>query len=269
MTTPNASSESDEFIISASISKKGSRVSVQLLSDKGSLPDLNQPGVYRVFAKNSGRTFYIGETRHLEKRLRVLFRCYHSSNPHPCHSHYQIAYKHAPEPEDFCSTFSAAIRFTTHLTGRIEIEESLQEIHGCNHADFYLAWLKESKAANVQHEAPEVKRANLAKTGLFPENQKSQQEPILEKKPITKGLRQGAFTLSDKLKEHLYGKNSRVILHLEGLGPVAALVSSNGNYLNGARDTLKAWFESRPSAHQIELTLETASDTPCLKLTLY
>jgi hypothetical protein len=97
------------------------------------------PGTYCVVRRNikTDTPFYIGEARNLEQRLRILFRCRPSNNPHPCHKAYEVAYETFPNPEVFCVDFFALYLPTEGMRGRIEIEEELQKEYRTNKRAFY------------------------------------------------------------------------------------------------------------------------------------
>ena len=63
------------------------------------------------------------------QRLKMLFRCYPSKNPHPCQSAFQRAYGSFPTPDQFCEIFEVYVQDTSGLKGRLEIEEELQKTH--------------------------------------------------------------------------------------------------------------------------------------------
>jgi hypothetical protein len=125
----------DEIIHCAEPQAKGSRISIRFS------PKLSEdPSVYRVFRKADGRSFYIGETRNVAKRLKFLFRCNPGNNPHPCHTYFKRAYGRYPEVDEFCESFSVAVVNTKKLFGRIELEEQLQGKFGTNRQNFYDRW---------------------------------------------------------------------------------------------------------------------------------
>jgi hypothetical protein len=126
--------------------KRGKKTSL-----KFSIPPLNSAGVYVVYdcgrnGKKPPVPFYVGETRNLSHRLKMLFRCKSSKNPHPCQINFAtITRKKIAEIEceDFCNRCKARFISTSGLLGRIEIEEALQKEYGTNCDAFYKRYLDE------------------------------------------------------------------------------------------------------------------------------
>jgi hypothetical protein len=132
---------SDPWVkIEAKIQNKGQNISVTFMPNDP--PKV--PGVYCVVRKNFeiDAPFYIGEARNLERRLRFLFRCGLSNNPHPCHGAYKIAFNVFPAPEVFCADFFVLYLSTVGMRGRIEIEEELQKKYRTNKKVFYKSFRK-------------------------------------------------------------------------------------------------------------------------------
>jgi hypothetical protein len=99
------------------------------------------PGVYVIYQRDPARPFYVGETRDLRQRLRFLFRCRPSQNPHPCHARYLEVFGVMPECDDFCGQYGSRRISSKGLFGRLEMEELLQQRFGTNLQAFYLNYL--------------------------------------------------------------------------------------------------------------------------------
>lgn len=111
----------------------GSRIRLQF-----SQTPPEEPGVYVVYLKESGIPFYVGEASNLLQRLKYLFRCHRSDNPHPCHLRHRDAWGELPDCETFCDMFGVRWYSTKNAFGRLEAEEALQEKLGTNRKEYYL-----------------------------------------------------------------------------------------------------------------------------------
>lgn len=114
-----------------------SGVGVSLAFDPSSNIPPDGPGVYVVYHLASGQPFYVGEARNLLRRITYLFRCHRNDNPHPCHKRHFQVHGLLPEVDVFCATYGVKWCSTAEMTGRIEIEEELQEAFGTNRKEFY------------------------------------------------------------------------------------------------------------------------------------
>jgi hypothetical protein len=114
-----------------------SEASVSLAFDPRSNTPPEGPGVYVVYHLASGQPFYVGEARNLLRRIAYLFRCHRNDNPHPCHKRHLQVHGLLPEVDVFCATYGVKWYSTAEMTGRIEIEEALQEAFGTNRKEFY------------------------------------------------------------------------------------------------------------------------------------
>ena len=115
-------------------------------------PPKKESGVYVIYhcgenGCQNPKPFYVGETKDLQQRLRMLFRCNSSKNPHPC----QISFAAVLgkkitqiECDDFCKQCKVRFLSTKNLIGRIEIEDKLQKEYGTNCDSFYKRFTDET-----------------------------------------------------------------------------------------------------------------------------
>lgn len=204
-------------------------------------------GVYQVVCKADKRTFYVGEGGDLSQRLKMLFRCYPSKNPHPCQSAFQRAYGSFPTPDQFCEIFEVYVQDTSGLKGRLEIEEELQKEHKSNNADFYREWAKESDMP---------------------------QKAIIKEKPeshlvrITGEMRRaGAWVFSQALSEQLPAKSELVRLIFPNNERVDGRIGfSKAKFLNQARSAMKEFAAKHPKAERFSVELGFEGETQTLQI---
>lgn len=208
-----------------------------------------RPGVYRVMRRADSETFYVGEGGDLSQRLKTLFRCYPSKNPHPCQSAFQRAYGSFPTPDQFCEIFEVHVQDTSGLKGRLEIEEELQEKHGSNNADFYRRWASESKLPD------EIARPV-----------KEKPEPHIVR--ITGEMRKkGTWFFSKGLAEHLPAKGEQIRIIFPSNERVEGRVGfCNGKFLNQARSALKEFVAKHPKAEAFSVELGFEGETRTLEI---
>ncbi|MGO8766512.1 MAG: GIY-YIG nuclease family protein [Limisphaerales bacterium] len=99
-----------------------------------------EAGVYVIYEKGKNKPFYVGETRNLFRRLKMLFRCNSKQNPHPCQLNFATAIGKkidGVKPKEFCARMKVKFLSTAKLVGRIEIERELQKKYGTNCDSFY------------------------------------------------------------------------------------------------------------------------------------
>lgn len=209
------------------------------------------PGVYQVVHKIHQKTFYVGEGGDLTQRLKTLFRCYPSNNPHPCQSAFQRAYGSFPTPDQFCNTFDVIVHDTTGKIGRLEIEEELQAKHGSNNADFYRVW---SHKVNLQ-------KATTSSSKI---------KPVSHDVRITGQMRKtGEWVFSKGLAEQVSAKGELVrIIFPKNLRVDGCIGFSKSKYLNKARSALKEFVAKYPESKQfsVELGFEGETQTITIKL---
>jgi hypothetical protein len=203
-----------------------------------------RPGVYRVIRRADSKTFYVGEGGDLSQRLKTLFRCYHSKNPHPCQSAFQRAYGSFPTPDQFCEIFEVHVQDTSGLKGRLEIEEELQEKHGSNNADFYREWAKES---DVPQKA----------------DKPCKQNPESHLVRITGEMRRtGTWFFSQALSEQLPAKGELVRLIFPNNERVDGRIGfSKAKFLNQARSAMKEFAAKHPKAERFSVELGFEEET--------
>jgi len=230
----------------AATKRSGKRISIVFTP-----PVAAHPGVYRVVRRADERTFYVGEGGDLSQRLKTLFRCYPSPNPHPCQSAFERAYGTFPTPEQFCEIFEVYVQDTSGMRGRLEIEEELQEKHGSNNADFYSDWNGQSP---------------------LPRKTKRVRKEILEPcvVPITGEMRKigtwlFAKALSDQLPEK--GQPMRIIFP-DGECVEGRIGFSKAKFLNQARSALKEFVAKHPKAKSFNVELGFEGETQTLRITI-
>ena len=192
-------------------------------------PVAPRPGVYRVVCKADKRTFYVGEGGDLSQRLKMLFRCYPSKNPHPCQSAFQRAYGSFPTPDQFCEIFVVYVQDTSGLKGRLEIETELQKEHKSNNADFYREWAKE----------PDMLQKATSK-----------EKPESHLVRITGEMRRsGTWVFSQALSEQLPAKGELVRLIVPNNERIDGRIGfSKAKFLNQARSAMKEFAAKHPKA---------------------
>jgi len=189
----------------------------------------------------------VGETGNIEQRLRLLFRCYISNNPHPCHSFYQTAYKAFPTPDVFCDSFHAEVENTDGKTGRIEIEEGLQNKYNTNHSDYYANWTAPVPQTTPAHNPPQ--RLTIS---------------------IRAGHKQyKQFTLIRSLANLVGGPKTNVYVRFKGGPRITGCIgqSRNQKYINGAefRKEFQAFANSiAPGKNSFFIEIEYWNSNPCL-----
>jgi len=175
---------------------------------------------------------------------------------------YSLAYGQFPEYTKFCKEFAVGITRTDAMTGRIEVEEQLQEHHKSNRADFYREWL-ESLRNNPSANGSPLEEPSTKGPAIKPETQLKQK--------ITKGMRKtGAWPFGKELSLLVGDEGEHFELELSGCPRVEAVVGySRGKYkyLNGARTFMKDWLAKFPKAHHLEIEVDSSRSTALLRLT--
>jgi len=214
-------------------------------------PVAAHPGVYRIVRRADDRTFYVGEGGNLSQRLKMLFRCRPSFNPHPCQSAFERAYGKFPTPEQFCEIFEVYVQDTSRMRGRLEIEEELQEEHGSNYADFYSDWNGQSPLSR--------------KTKRF---RKEILEPCVV--PITGEMRKnGTWFFSEALSDQLPEKGQPLrIIFPKGECVEGRIGFSKAKFLNKARSALKEFVAKHPKAKSFNVELGFEGETQTLRITI-
>lgn len=230
----------------AATKRAGKRISIVFTPPLGAYP-----GVYRVVRRADERTFYVGEGGDLSQRLKVLFRCRPSSNPHPCQSAFERAYGKFPTPEQFCEIFEVYVQDTGRMRGRLEIEEELHEEHGSNNADFYNEW-------NGQSALPR-------KTGRV---RKETSESCVV--PITRDMRKtGTWFFCKALSDQLPEKGQPIrIIFPKGECVQGRIGFSKAKFLNKARSALKEFVAKRPKAKSFNVELGFEGENQTLRITI-
>lgn len=210
-------------------------------------PIAPRSGVYQVVRRADKKTFYVGEGGDLSQRLKMLFRCYPSKNPHPCQSAFQRAYGSFPTPDQFCEIFEVHVQDTSGLKGRLEIEEELQEKHGSNNADFYREW---NKDADV------------------PQKAASKEKPESHLVRITGEMRRtGAWVFSKVLAEQLPAKGELVRLIFPNNERVDGRIGfSKAKFLNQARSAMKEFAAKHPKAERFSVEPGFEGETHTLQI---
>ena len=245
--------------IYADLLRRNKQILVNLYVDTGKQKKANNlgfPGVYTVLHTETGKPFYVGETGNIEQRLRLLFRCYKSKNPHPCHNFYQTAYNAFPTPEDFCGSFHVEVQDTSGRIGRIEIEENLQNQNNTNHSDFYANW-----QSSVLQTIPMPNPTN-------PTNPTNHSQ-LLEIKLRPGHTQYKQFYLIKPIAEIVGGVGTTVYVRFKG-GPVITCSigqSKDQKYINGGefrREFLNFSNNIQSGINNFKIEIEYWNSNPCL-----